>query len=146
MTGKIFSKFFKEERIDEIIFDAYEVVLKTYPQLYLDFNINENEEPTLAVKGIRSLLEIVFINLFKNAALYSKNTAVSVSIAESENDLRVIIENNGSVIPEEDRNKLFEAFTRGKNSQNITGSGLGLKNCAANSGIPSGKYLLFFRF
>ncbi|HAY3541694.1 two-component sensor histidine kinase [Elizabethkingia anophelis] len=120
-------QIFKEERIDEIIFDAYEVVLKTYPQLYLDFNINENEEPTLAVKGIRSLLEIVFINLFKNAALYSKNTAVSVSIAESENDLRVIIENNGSVIPEEDRNKLFEAFIRGKNSQNITGSGLGLK-------------------
>lgn len=45
-------QIFKEERIDEIIFDAYEVVLKTYPQLYLDFNINENEEPTLAVKGI----------------------------------------------------------------------------------------------
>ncbi|WP_411898515.1 sensor histidine kinase [Elizabethkingia bruuniana] len=120
-------QIFKEERIDEIIFDAYEVVLKTYPQLYLDFKINENEELTLAVRGIRSLLEIVFINLFKNAVLYSDNSEVSVSIHENDNELRVIMENSGPVISDEDRNKLFEAFIRGKNSQNINGSGLGLK-------------------
>ncbi|MDQ8750763.1 two-component sensor histidine kinase [Elizabethkingia miricola] len=120
-------QIFKEERIDEIIFDAYEVVLKTYPQLYLDFKINENEELTLAVRGIRSLLEIVFINLFKNAVLYSDNAEVSVSIHETDNELRVTMENNGPVIPDEDRNKLFEAFIRGQNSQNINGSGLGLK-------------------
>ena len=120
-------QIFKEERIDEIIFDAYEVVLKTYPQLYLDFKINENEELTLAVRGIRSLLEIVFINLFKNAVLYSDNAEVSVSIHENDNELRVIMENSGPVISDEDRNKLFEAFIRGKNPQNINGSGLGLK-------------------
>ena len=59
--------------------------------------------------------------------MYSDNPEVSVSIHENDNELRVIMENSGPVISDEDRNKLFEAFIRGKNSQNINGSGLGLK-------------------
>ena len=51
----------------------------------------KNEELTLAVKGNQIIIEIVFINLFKNAALYSENTEVSVSIHESEMNLRVTI-------------------------------------------------------
>lgn len=120
-------QIFKEERIDEVIFDAYEAVLKNYPHLQLDFKIDENTEPTLTVNGIKPLLEIVFINLFKNAALYSDNAGVNVFIRETAYELHVMLENNGSVISDEDQKKLFEAFMRGQNSQNISGSGLGLK-------------------
>ncbi|WP_407484272.1 ATP-binding protein [Elizabethkingia meningoseptica] len=120
-------QIFKEERIDEVIFDAYETVLKSFPQLSLDFRIDDSNEPGLVINGIKSLLEIVFINLFKNAALYSDNAAVSVSIQETADELLVVMENNGPVILNGDRSKLFEAFTRGQNSQNINGSGLGLK-------------------
>ena len=35
--------------------------------------------------------------------------------------------NEGEVISEEEAAKIFEAFRRGKNSQNISGSGLGLR-------------------
>ncbi|AQX13317.1 HAMP domain-containing histidine kinase [Elizabethkingia meningoseptica] len=120
-------QIFKEERIDEVIFDAYEAVLKNYPHLQLDFKIDENTEPTLTVNGIKPLLEIVFINLFKNAALYSDNAGVNVFIRETAYELHVMLENNGPVISDEDQKKLFEAFMRGQNSQNISGSGLGLK-------------------
>jgi len=34
---------------------------------------------------------------------------------------------HGNTIPEEEQLRLFEAFKRGKNSQNISGSGLGLR-------------------
>jgi two-component system sensor histidine kinase ArlS len=34
---------------------------------------------------------------------------------------------HGNTIPEEEQAKLFEAFMRGNNSQNISGSGLGLR-------------------
>ncbi|NAW50334.1 HAMP domain-containing protein [Elizabethkingia argentiflava] len=118
---------FKEERIDEIIFDAYETILKNYPNLYLDFKIDESQEPTLIIHGIRSLLEVVFINLFKNAALYSENSEVAVSIQEKPAELRISMSNRGAAIPTEDRKKLFEAFSRGQNAKNIEGSGLGLK-------------------
>ncbi len=95
--------------------------------MQLDFKIDENTEPTLTVNGIKPLLEIVFINLFKNAALYSDNAGVNVFIRETAYELHVMLENNGSVISDEDQKKLFEAFMRGQNSQNISGSGLGLK-------------------
>jgi hypothetical protein len=52
---------------------SFEAVEKSYPKLKMDFLISENtsEDAALTIKGIQSLLDIVFINLFKNAAVYS---------------------------------------------------------------------------
>ena len=76
---------------------------------------------------MNSLLEITFINLFKNAALYSDNQEVDISIKET--DFRIIVKvlSFGSTIPVEEREKLFDAFMRGGNSHNKAGSGLGLR-------------------
>ncbi|PKF74596.1 ATP-binding protein [Chryseobacterium sp. PMSZPI] len=120
---------YEEVRIDEVIFEAFEAVEKSYPDLKLDFLITEetSENALLTIKGIQSLLVIVFINLFKNAALYSDNTEVNVLITEINDCLTVDVISHGNVIPEKEQLKLFEAFTRGDNSQNISGSGLGLR-------------------
>ena len=63
----------------------------------------------------------------KNAALYSDNQEVDILIKET--DFRIIVNvfSIGSTIPIEEREKLFEAFMRGSNSQNKAGSGLGLR-------------------
>jgi K+-sensing histidine kinase KdpD len=79
------------------------------------------------IKGIQSLLVIVFINLFKNAAVYSDNSEVNVLITETNDNLSVEVLSHGNTIPEDEQTKLFEAFTRGNNAQNIAGSGLGLR-------------------
>ncbi|WEK68348.1 MAG: ATP-binding protein [Candidatus Chryseobacterium colombiense] len=120
---------YEEVRIDEVIFESFEAVEKSYPKLKMDFLISENtsEDAILTIKGIQSLLDIVFINLFKNAAVYSDDVEVDVLITESNENLIVDVISHGNTISEEEQSKLFEAFKRGKNSQNISGSGLGLR-------------------
>lgn len=120
---------YEEVRIDEVIFEAFEAVEKSYPTLKLDFLISEDtsENGLLTIRGIHSLLVIVFINLFKNAAVYSDDAEVDVLITETNDQLTVDVISHGDTIPEEEQAKLFEAFMRGNNSQNISGSGLGLR-------------------
>jgi two-component system sensor histidine kinase ArlS len=120
---------YEEVRIDEVIFESFEAVEKSYPKLKMDFLISEDtsEDALLTIKGVQSLLDIVFINLFKNAAVYSDDTEVDVLITEMDENLIVDVVSHGDTIPKEERAKLFEAFTRGNNSQNISGSGLGLR-------------------
>lgn len=120
---------YEEVRIDEVIFEAFEAVEKSYPSLKMDFLISEDtsENGLLTISGIQSLLVIVFINLFKNAAVYSDDTEVDILITETIHYLTVDVTSHGNTIPEEEQSKLFEAFMRGNNSQNISGSGLGLR-------------------
>ena len=120
---------YEEVRIDEVVFDAFESVHRNFPDFKMDFQIDEEsiEDSILTVKGVKSLLEITFINLFKNAALYSDNQEVDISIKETDFRITVNVFSIGSTIPVEEREKLFEAFMRGSNSHNKTGSGLGLR-------------------
>lgn len=120
---------YEEVRIDEVVFDAFETVHRNFPDFKMDFQIDEEsiEDSILTVKGVKSLLEITFINLFKNAALYSDNQEVDISIKETDFKIIVHVFSIGSTIPIEERDKLFEAFMRGSNSQNKAGSGLGLR-------------------
>ncbi|MDQ0478054.1 ATP-binding protein [Chryseobacterium sp. MDT2-18] len=120
---------YEEVRIDEVIFDAYQKVEKNFPKLKMDFQISEQsvESAQLSVLGVKSLLEIVFINLFKNAAIYTDNDLVNVTIEESSHTLVVNVLSFGSTISAEEQKRLFDPFMRGSNSQKTSGSGLGLK-------------------
>ena len=123
------SKKFKKIRIDQIIFDSYEQVQKINSKFNLDFNIqisDEIENP-MEVLASKSLLKIAFINLLKNASLYSSNNKASVLIAQTEREqITVTIKNEGKAITSAELNNIFEPFTRGVNASQIQGSGLGL--------------------
>lgn len=120
---------YEEVRIDEVIFESFDHVKKSFPSLKMDFLISEEtqENAFLTINGVQSLLNIVFINLLKNAAIYSDNADAKILITETEKNLTVDILSGGKTISEEEQPKLFEAFMRGNNSQNISGSGLGLR-------------------
>lgn len=120
---------YEEVRIDEVIFESFERVQNSFPNLTMDFLISENtsDHAFLTIKGVQSLLNIVFINLFKNAAVYSDDSEAKVLITETESQLIIDVISAGNTISMEEQPKLFDAFMRGNNSQNITGSGLGLR-------------------
>ena len=120
---------YEEVRIDEVIFESFERVQNSFPNLTMDFLISEStsDQAFLTIKGVQSLLNIVFINLFKNAAVYSDDSEAKVLITETESQLSVDVISTGNTISLEEQPKLFDAFMRGNNSQNITGSGLGLR-------------------
>jgi signal transduction histidine kinase len=57
---------FENVRMDEVIFDAFSKVKKNFKEFEMDFEIKEQSaDGDLTIKGIKSLLEIVFINLLK---------------------------------------------------------------------------------
>lgn len=120
---------FEEVRIDEVIFNAYESVFLNFPNLNMNFEIEEHEEfdLDLAIPGVQSLLEIVFINLFKNAAVYSDDQKVDVKIDENAQFLMIEVKTHGDTLSNDEQQKLFSVFMRGQNSQNRAGSGLGLR-------------------
>lgn len=119
---------FENVRMDEVVFDAFANVKKNFKDFEMDFEIKEqSEDGDLTIKGIKSLLEIVFINLFKNVCLYSFEPKAKVEISETDSEISVKITNQGKVVAQDEKSKIFEAFQRGENSQNISGSGLGLR-------------------
>ena len=122
-------KKFQKVRIDEIIFDSNEQVKKINQNFNLDFDIQIADEidNTMEILGVKSLLKIAFTNLLKNACLYSINNKASVSLSQtSDHQLIVSIKNEGKTLTLEEQTKIFEPFTRGENSIQIQGSGLGL--------------------
>ena len=121
-------EYFEEVRLDEVIFDAFSHVKKSYEDLEIDFQIKSQvEDGDLMVNGVKSLLEIVFINLFKNAAIYSTYPKALVEIEEGDDSILINISSEGEVLNEEEGNRIFKAFSRGGNAVNIVGSGLGLR-------------------
>jgi two-component system sensor histidine kinase KdpD len=70
-------------------------------------------------------LHRVLVNLLENALKFSSPAdSIEVSVREGERRIAVRVCDRGPGIPEEDRERIFDAFERGSNAG--TGSGLGL--------------------
>jgi signal transduction histidine kinase len=78
-------------------------------------------------KADESLLRHIFSNLLSNAIKYSpESSVVDFKIEREGNDAVFCVSDRGIGIPGEDQPRLFEAFHRGANVGQITGTGLGL--------------------
>lgn len=74
-----------------------------------------------------NLLKNGIINLISNAIKYSgEDTFIEFYTEISEDQLTIVVKDNGIGIPEEDQKNLFEPFFRAHNTGNIPGTGLGL--------------------
>jgi two-component system sensor histidine kinase KdpD len=103
------------------------VVARMRPRLSgvsLDLQIRE-DLPDIPVDGVQ--MDQVLTNLLENAARYSPvGGGVHVSVASFRDRVQVRVVDGGSGIPLEDRERVFEAFYRGKRGPETPGSGLGL--------------------
>ena len=97
---------------------------KTHEESNIKFNCDFSE---LKVKIDERLLWSVIVNLLSNAVKYSPHKAEINLYLEAKGDrFTVAIEDRGIGIPQQDKNRVFEPFHRGKNVSNIPGTGLGL--------------------
>ena len=81
----------------------------------------------LNVKLDRRLFRSIIVNLLSNAVKYSPRKAEIALYLEVQSDrFTVAIEDQGIGIPQQDKQRIFEPFHRGKNVSNIPGTGLGL--------------------
>ncbi len=83
--------------------------------------------PAPRLRGDGKLLGQVLENLVANAISYSPPASrVTVSCRRSENQTILRVADRGPGIPEEEREKIFDKFYRGKATRDIPGTGLGL--------------------
>ncbi len=86
-----------------------------------------NQEGVQTVCLDKNLMKNVLINLLSNAIKYSsegKNIWLKTSVEDDE--MILLVKDEGIGIPEEEQEHLFERFFRAKNATNIQGTGLGL--------------------
>ena len=83
--------------------------------------------PVIMVNADKKWIKHVVINLFSNATKYSeKNKPIEIIIKQKQRSISFCFLDYGIGISKEDIKLLFEPFHRGKNVQNISGTGLGL--------------------
>lgn len=108
--------------LNELIFLVLQK-LSTSHKHSIIFNPQE-ELPYFMVDN--GLLEQVLYGLLKNAIIYTpEDSRIEVEATIFEDKLRIIVRDNGSGIPKEDIERIFEKFYRLPNSK-AGGSGLGL--------------------
>lgn len=76
-------------------------------------------------------LRHVFSNLVGNAALYA-NGVTAIFVRRTDSRLVVDVDDNGPGVVESERSAILEPFSRGRRSQGIAGSGLGLSIAAGH--------------
>lgn len=90
--------------------------------------VQVSDEPTIRARS-RDLTRMVR-NLVDNAVAHSPATAAVRVLGRRSNDdssvIELVVENEGAGIPEDLRERIFEPFTRGDESRERSGAGLGL--------------------
>lgn len=80
--------------------------------------------------GDNILLKQLLVNLLDNAFKFSvNNTKVSLHIIDSKNSLKIEVFNQSSYIDERKLKNIFDKFYRLEDSNDISGSGIGLAIC-----------------
>ncbi|MBX3202676.1 MAG: HAMP domain-containing histidine kinase [Labilithrix sp.] len=81
----------------------------------------------VCVQGARGDLVRMIRNLVDNAIEHGAGAApVCLRVSRVDAQARIVVENDGPGVPEEDRDRIFEHFHRGADARAISGAGLGL--------------------
>lgn len=94
-----------------------------------NIHITYNMPEEVKFVGVFSMLEELVFNLCDNAIKYNyDNGLINVILEEEEDKVRIIVEDSGIGIPEEERKAVFERFYRvdKSRSKEVGGTGLGL--------------------
>lgn len=68
-------------------------------------------------------------NIIENALKYGDGKRIELLFSDEDEGILISVRNSGCTLDKEDLPHIFESFWRGANSQNVSGSGLGLYIC-----------------
>ena len=91
----------------------------------VDIHIIKDFRKIPQIKGNRTELQQIFVNLFDNAADAMNNKGIlDITTRTNNGSLEIIINDNGIGIQSDDLNQIFEPFFTTKEGENGTGLGL----------------------
>ena len=121
----------------------YEVIEELEPLRKVNQKLNYQSSGKKEVATDRKLLKNILVNLLSNAYKFSgENKQIWLSAEAKDDILHLIVRDEGIGISKEDQAHLFETFFRGKNVQNIQGTGLGLHIVKRYADLLNGKLTL----
>ena len=106
--------------------------VKQFANRYPDRTLNLSIIPGIALTGDELLLKLLVSNLLENANKYSgKTKPIGCTLKKNVNTVILQVKDEGSGIPDEEKERIFEKFYRIGNEETRTakGTGLGLYIC-----------------
>lgn len=117
----------KSVNVNKAVAKTKTILQQKYPRKSIDVKINQNFPEIIADSD---KFEQILLNLMENACKYSyENTDILVTgKSDGETEAEISIENDGITIPDKDKKKVFEKFSRLDNPMTrlTQGSGIGL--------------------
>lgn len=115
-------------RIDEVLLDARDIVLKGNSDYYVNLLFDEGiqDDSEITIVGNEYLLKMAFANLMDNNCKFSENRTSRVYIGVEEKKIIIRFSDTGIGIPEIELHHVFAPFYRGENKKIAQGNGIGL--------------------
>ncbi|XKT74273.1 MAG: ATP-binding protein [Patescibacteria group bacterium UBA2163] len=118
---------FVESNLYDVISDSVAIFRSNFEKKGLTLNISLPEDKTFPVKADVGKLQEVFNNLLDNAAKYTPQGTVTVSLEKiADNKARVTLQDTGVGMDQKTIRSLFKLFSTGENSRKINTSSTGI--------------------
>ena len=119
--------------ITELLDRAAHDAMRSYP----DLDVALASATTVLMLGMPAGLRLVIDNAIANAIKHGGATQVLLSAESSAAGVEITVDDNGTGVPEAERDAVFERFTRGSTASR-SGSGLGLALVAQQAELHGG--------
>ena len=119
--------------ITELLDRAAHDAMRVYP----DLDVSLVPTPTIIIVGLPAGLRLAVDNAIANAVKHGGATRVQLSAVSSRAGVEIAIDDDGVGLPEEERDIVFERFSRGSTAS-VSGSGLGLALVAQQAELHGG--------
>lgn len=119
---------FERLRIDEVVIGVKTVMNNLIPsnQIHLDLSLLPDDPLKLKIRGNKELLSMALANILNNACKYSYNKPVTLSIGTTQNEVIIMIKDQGIGIPHNEIGYIYDPFFRASNTAQFNGYGIGL--------------------
>ena len=119
--------------ITELLDRAAHDAVRSYP----DLDVSLASSTTVLMLGMPAGLRLVIDNAIANAVKHGGATRVQLSAVSSHDGVQIAIDDNGTGVPEHERDAVFHRFARGSTASH-SGSGLGLALVAQQAELHGG--------
>jgi two-component system, OmpR family, sensor histidine kinase PrrB len=119
--------------ITELLDRAAHDAVRNYP----DLRVSLASSTTVLMVGLPAGLRLVIDNAITNAVKHGGATEIQLSADSSGEGVEIVVDDNGTGVPEEERTAIFQRFSRGSTAAR-SGSGLGLALVAQQADLHGG--------
>ncbi|MHA3019448.1 sensor histidine kinase [Mycobacterium sp. BMJ-28] len=119
--------------ISELLDRAAHDAMRVYP----DLDVSLVPAPTVLILGLPAGLRLAVDNAIANAVKHGNATRIQLSAVASRAGVEIAVDDDGVGLPEEERIRVFERFSRGSTASH-SGSGLGLALVAQQAELHGG--------